>query len=128
MLTYKAILGPHPCCQQKPSGSPLAAGHGVVDPGAAYLDQELWGGIGGHNSTGHFRAHSVQLLNLPLPDLSKAPASAVHLRPASPVTLRAEGEISLISEFPADSRDEEIWLLSCTCPLTGILNSSLQGP
>lgn len=64
--------------------------------------------MGGHNSAGHFQADSVQLLNLPPPDLSKAPASTVHLRPSSPVTLQAEGEISLISESPANSRDQEL--------------------
>lgn len=98
----------------------------VVDPGAAYLDQELRGGIGGHNSTSHLQADAVQLLDLPPPDLSEAPAGTVHLRPSSPVTLQAEGEMSLISEFPANSRDGGMWLLSCTCPLTGKLKSSLQ--
>lgn len=68
-------------------------------PGSAYLDQELRGGIGGHNSTGHFQADSVQLLNLSPPDLSKSPASTVHLHPSGPVTLEAEGEASLISEL-----------------------------
>lgn len=77
-------------------------------PAAAYLDQELWGGVGGHNSAGHFQADSVQLLDLPPPDLSKPPASTVHLCPSSPVTLQAEGETSLLSEFPANSTDEEL--------------------
>lgn len=88
-------------------------------PGSAYLDQELRGGIGGHNSTGHFQADSVQLLNLSPPDLSKSPASTVHLHPSGPVTLKAEGEASLISELPANSTDEELshWLLSRTRPL-----------
>lgn len=40
----------------------------AVTPAMAYLDQELRGGIGIHNGTGHFQADSVQLLNLSPPD------------------------------------------------------------
>lgn len=74
----------------------------------AYLEQQLWGGIGVHNSTGHFQADAVQLLNLSPPDQRESPARTVHLHPSCPVTLQAEGEAALISEFPADSAGAEL--------------------
>lgn len=94
----------------------------VETPGPPYLDQQLWGGVGIHYSTGHFQADPVQLLNLSPPDQCESPASTVHLCPSGPVTLQAEGETSLISELPVNSTVEELQVIhySCTYPFTGL--------
>lgn len=70
----------------------------------AYLLEQLWGGISCQDGSSHVWAHSVELLNLPLPHLQQPLPSSVHPLAPRPLTLQVEGKARLLPPPPGSTR------------------------
>jgi len=77
---------------------------------AAYLPEQLWGGIRDQDGRGHVGTDPVELLDLPPPGLQQAPPPSVHPLPPRPLALQVERKARLLPLSPAEHTEGTIVL------------------
>lgn len=77
---------------------------------SVYLQQQLRRRVGSGHSRGHGGADSVQLLDLPAPDLDQPRAVPLHPSPAGPRTIHAEGQLCSLCQ-----QSVKTWKDICIC-------------